>query len=145
MYAVFGKVEIDSSRADEATELLNNYTVPMVKQAPGFVSGTWARSDDGTRGQSVLLFESEETAKAAAERAPTGPPPGAPVTFVLRRGVRGTRPGLGSGRPQSRNRDRRQPDARPKRTHYVRGWPRASVKPFEILDGDRQGWSGPCV
>jgi hypothetical protein len=42
MYAVFGRVEIDSGRADEAVELLNNYTVPMVKQAPGFVSGTWA-------------------------------------------------------------------------------------------------------
>ena len=82
MYAVFGRVEIDSSRTDEATELLNNYTVPMVKQAPGFVSGTWARSEDGTRGQSVLIFESEETARAAAERAPTGPPPGAAVTFV---------------------------------------------------------------
>ena len=41
MYAVLGRVDIDSSRADEAVELLNNYTVPMVKQAPGFVSATW--------------------------------------------------------------------------------------------------------
>jgi hypothetical protein len=82
MHAVFGRVEIDSSRADEARELLDNFTLPMVKQAPGFVSGTWARSQDGTRGQSLILFESEETAKAAAERAATGPPPGAPVTFV---------------------------------------------------------------
>ena len=82
MHAVIGRVEIDSSRADEATELLNNYTVPMVKQAPGFVSGTWARSEDGTHGQSLILFESEEAAKAAAERAAAGPPPGGPVTFV---------------------------------------------------------------
>ena len=82
MYAVLGSVDIDSSRADEATELLNNYTVPMVKQAPGFVSGTWARSEDGRHGQSLILFETEEAAKAAAERAATGPPPGAPVTFV---------------------------------------------------------------
>ena len=82
MYAVLGSVEIDSGRAEEAAELLNNYTVPMVKQAPGFVSGTWGRSEDGTRGQSLLIFESEDTAKAAAERAATGPPPGGPVTFV---------------------------------------------------------------
>ena len=82
MYAVLGRVEIDSSRADEAVELLNNYTVPMVKQAPGFVSGTWARSEDGTYGQSLILFESEEAAKTAAERAAAGPPPGAPVNFV---------------------------------------------------------------
>jgi hypothetical protein len=82
MYAVLGKVDIDSSRADEAADLLNNHTVPMVKQAPGFVSGTWARSADGTHGRSLIVFESEEAAKAAAERAPTGPPPGGPVTFV---------------------------------------------------------------
>ena len=82
MYAVIGRVEIESSRADEATELLNNYTVPMVKQAPGFVSGTWARSADGMHGQSLILFQSEEAAKAAAERAAAGPPPGGPVTFV---------------------------------------------------------------
>ena len=82
MYAVIGRVAIDSSRADEAADLLNNYTVPMVKQAPGFVSGTWARSEDGTRGQSLILFETEEAAKAAAERAATGPPPGSAVTFA---------------------------------------------------------------
>jgi hypothetical protein len=82
MYAVIGRVAIDSSRADEAADLLNNYTVPMVKQAPGFVSGTWARSEDGKHGQSLLLFDSQEAAKAAAERAAAGPPPGGPVTFV---------------------------------------------------------------
>jgi hypothetical protein len=64
----------------------------MVKQAAGFVSGTWARSEDGTHGQSLLLFESQEAAKAAVERAAAGPPPGAPVTVL--RGVRGARPGL---------------------------------------------------
>ena len=82
MYVLMGKVEIDLSRADEATELLNNYTVPMVKQAPGFVSGTWARSADGMHGRSVILFDSEEAAKAAADRAASGPPQGGPVTFV---------------------------------------------------------------
>ena len=82
MYAVVGKVEIDASRAAEAVELLNGYTVPTVKQAPGFVGATWLRSEDGTHGQSVILFESEDAAKAAAQRAAEGPPPGAPVTFV---------------------------------------------------------------
>ena len=82
MHAVIGRVEIDSSRADEATELLNTFTVPTVKQAPGFVSGTWTRSADGKQGRSIMIFESEEAAKAAAERARTGPPQGAPVTFV---------------------------------------------------------------
>jgi hypothetical protein len=53
-----------------------------VKQAPGFVSGTWMRSEDRTRGQGLILCESEETAKAVAARAATGLPPGSPATFV---------------------------------------------------------------
>ena len=82
MHAVIGTVEIDANRADEALELLNGFTVPNAKQAPGFVRGTWCRSADGTRARSVVMFESEATANAAAERAAQGPPPGAPVRFV---------------------------------------------------------------
>ncbi len=82
MHAVLGAVEIDTSRADEAAELLNTFTVPTVKQAPGFISGTWFRSLDGTRGHGLLLFDSEDAANAAAQRAAEGPPPGAPVKFV---------------------------------------------------------------
>ncbi|MGH3369816.1 MAG: antibiotic biosynthesis monooxygenase [Nocardioidaceae bacterium] len=82
MYAMVAKVQIDPTRADDAVELLHSFTVPMVKQLPGFVSGTWVRATDSSHGQSLVLFENEESAKAAAERAAQGPPPGAPVTFV---------------------------------------------------------------
>ena len=82
MHAVIGTVEIDAGRADEAAQLLASFAVPNAQQAPGFVSGTWCRSADGTRGHSVVLFDSEATARAAAERAAQGPPPGAPVRFV---------------------------------------------------------------
>jgi hypothetical protein len=82
MHAVLGAVEIDATRADEGIELLNTFTVPTVKQAPGFISGTWLRSLDGTHGQSLLLFDGEDAANAAARRAADGPPPGAPVKFL---------------------------------------------------------------
>jgi hypothetical protein len=82
MHAVIGTIEIDVDRADEAIELLNSFAVPNATQAPGFTRGTWCRSADGTRGHSVVLFESEATAKAAAARAAQGPPPDAPVRFV---------------------------------------------------------------
>jgi hypothetical protein len=82
MQAVIGTVEIDAHRADEAFDLLNSFAVSNAKQAPGFISGMWCRSADGTRGHSVVLFESEATAKAAAERLAQGPPPGAPVRVV---------------------------------------------------------------
>ena len=82
MHAVVGRVAIDSGRADEARELLDTFTIPTVKQQPGFVSGTWLRSADGTSGTSVLLVESAEAATALAARMAEGPPPGAAVTFV---------------------------------------------------------------
>ena len=49
---------------------------------PGFVSGTWARSADGTNGHSVVLFENEEKAKSALAQVEQGPPPGAPVKIL---------------------------------------------------------------
>lgn len=82
MHAMVGEVEIDASRADEARELLQAFTVPTAKSQPGFISGTWVRALDGKRGRSILLFESEATARACAEVAAQGPPPGAPVKVI---------------------------------------------------------------
>jgi hypothetical protein len=82
MHAVIGTVEIDATRTDEAIDLLNNLAVPSAKRAAGFIRGTWCRSANQTRGHSIVLFESEATARAAAERLAQRPPPGAPVRFV---------------------------------------------------------------
>ncbi len=80
MYGVVNEVEIDSSRADEAEKLLNEFVVPTAKALAGFGSGKWLRSLDGKQGRGVLLFESEAAARAAVEEIRQGPPPGAPVT-----------------------------------------------------------------
>ena len=82
MHAVVATVEIDTAHADKAQEMLHSTVVPDVKATPGFVSGTWARSEDGTRGHSLVLFENEETAKAALAQAKQGPPPGAPMKIL---------------------------------------------------------------
>ena len=82
MHAVVITVDIDAARGDEATAMLHSTVVPDVKKTPGFVSGTWARSVDGTRGHSLVIFESEDAAKAALEQAKQGPPPGAPVKIL---------------------------------------------------------------
>ena len=69
MHAMVATVEIKAGRGDEAVAALNDQVVPRVKAMPGFVSGTWARSADGTKGHSVVIFETEEAAKAAMENA----------------------------------------------------------------------------
>lgn len=73
MHAVVVKVSIGDFEAARS-ELLERI-VPRAKGAPGFVAGYWTRSDDGNNGLSMLVFESEDNARAAAEMIRTAPPP----------------------------------------------------------------------
>ena len=82
MYAVIGHVKIDPSREEEARTALREVVIPSAKSMNGFVGGTWLRAAGNDSGVSVLLFESEEAARAAAEQMHQGPPPGTPATFV---------------------------------------------------------------
>ncbi len=82
MHAVRVGVEIDKERVEQARQLLNDFGVPTAKQLPGFVSGTWCLSTDGSHGESLVIFESEEAAAGGASRFAQGPPPDAPVKFV---------------------------------------------------------------
>jgi hypothetical protein len=82
MHAVLVEVELEAARSGEAEAFLRNELLPMVRQAPGFVSGTWTRSEDGIHGRSMVIYDDQESAKAAASRAAQGPPPGVPVRFV---------------------------------------------------------------
>jgi hypothetical protein len=82
MHAVMIQVKVDGSREQEARQLLQDVVVPTAKALAGFAGGTWCRALEGDAGRSVLLFDSEENAKAAAEEIRSqGPPAGAPVTM----------------------------------------------------------------
>ncbi len=72
MHAVVVRVTIGDF--ETAGKALREEVVPRVSQAPGFVAGYWTRSDDGDDGLSMILFESEDAARAAAERIPVGIP-----------------------------------------------------------------------
>ena len=65
MHAVVVRVNIgDPGTAEQG---LREEVVPRVSKAPGFVAGYWTRSDDGTNGVSMLVFDSEEAARQSAE------------------------------------------------------------------------------
>ena len=66
MHAVVVKVSIQDGPA--ATEFLRERIVPGVSQAPGFVAGYWVRLEGGDEGNSVIVFESEDAARAAAKQ-----------------------------------------------------------------------------
>lgn len=74
MHAVVGKVSIQAGREDEAQEFLKTTVVPMVKQAPGVLSGYWL-APQGGHGMGITFYESEEAARGAAEMAQKAPRP----------------------------------------------------------------------
>jgi hypothetical protein len=77
MHAVLVKVSI--SDVENAQKELRETIVPRVSQLPGFVTGYWTRSDDGSNGRSMIVFESEEAARTAADQIGANVPEG--VTF----------------------------------------------------------------
>ena len=76
MYAVVATVDITDSEA--AAKGLDEQVIPMVKQAPGFVGGYWVQLDEG-HGTSVVVFDTEEQARAGAPTVGGGMPG---VTFT---------------------------------------------------------------
>ena len=67
MHAVVTRVTVQEG--ETATEQLRENIVPAVKQIPGFVAGYWVRLEGGDEGNSIVVFESEDNARQAAERA----------------------------------------------------------------------------
>jgi heme-degrading monooxygenase HmoA len=66
MHAVVTRVSVQEG--PEATQFLREQIVPAIKQAPGFVAGYWVRLEGGDEGNSIVVFESEDAARQAAEQ-----------------------------------------------------------------------------
>ncbi len=77
MYAVLVQVSINDGGSAE--QELRERVVPHVASAPGFVAGYWTRSEDGSNGRSLLVFESKDAAQQLADGMAANVPQG--VTF----------------------------------------------------------------
>jgi hypothetical protein len=68
MHALIVRVTIHN--ADRTREMLNSRVVPQVSGAPGFKTGywTWPTGGAATDGLSMIMFDSEENARAAGDR-----------------------------------------------------------------------------
>lgn len=64
MHAVVVTVQVDNDV--EARKTLNARVVPMVSGQPGFVCGVWLAPDQG-KGNSIVVFETEDQARQMAE------------------------------------------------------------------------------
>ena len=80
MYVVIVEVKIDPDRMTEVRQFLNDVIAPRAQEFAGFKAGYWLRSSDGNAGRSLLFFESEDAAHAAANEIQTyGVPEGMPA------------------------------------------------------------------
>jgi hypothetical protein len=69
MHAVAVRVTINDAEA--AQDLLNSQVVPAVSGAPGFKTAYWTWPTDApTNGLSLAIFDSEDNARAVADRVP---------------------------------------------------------------------------
>jgi hypothetical protein len=68
MYALVVRVTIHN--ADRTREVLNGQVVPQASGAPGFKTGYWTWSTGGgeLNGLSMIIFDSEENARAVGDR-----------------------------------------------------------------------------
>jgi hypothetical protein len=64
MYALFAEVNADESHVEQARETLPKVAVPRAKEM-GATAGYWLAAAGG-RGVSVVLFDTEDAARAAA-------------------------------------------------------------------------------
>ena len=77
-HALVTQVDLEGRSREEAEKTLSETVIPAVKQVPGFQRGTWLRSTEGKTGMGVVVFDSEEAAKAAHEAMPAMRPADAP-------------------------------------------------------------------
>jgi hypothetical protein len=67
MHAVVVAVTISDHEVAESH--LHEHVVPGVSQAPGFIAGYWTKKDES--GLGMVVFESEDAAKAMSEKVPS--------------------------------------------------------------------------
>jgi hypothetical protein len=69
MYAAMATVSV--SDYEQARRVLHDDVLPTIADVPGFVSGHWLAPVDG-KGVEILIFETEDEARAMAEQMPQG-------------------------------------------------------------------------
>jgi hypothetical protein len=68
MHAVV--VNVTRNDPEKSEEAVRNDVAPRVSKMPGFVAGYWTAA--GSSGLSMVVFDSEDNAKAAAEMVRSG-------------------------------------------------------------------------
>jgi hypothetical protein len=74
MFAVVVREAGDAAQIDASAGMIGERVAPQVRQAPGFVSALWM-SDGAGATLNVLVFETEDAARARLQAARAAPRP----------------------------------------------------------------------
>jgi hypothetical protein len=77
-HALVSQVSLEGRSPEDAVRLLNDQVIPIVKGLTGFERGIWARTADGSKGMGIVVFDSEDNARAARDGMDTMRPADAP-------------------------------------------------------------------
>jgi heme-degrading monooxygenase HmoA len=80
MHATVVRVSIEEAEVESSEEALRDQVVPRISQLPGFRTGYWTRR--GNTGVSMVVFDSEEAAQAAADQVRSVAPQGVTIEEV---------------------------------------------------------------
>jgi hypothetical protein len=81
MHAAIVTMTIDPAQAPAAAAALTNDVLPVLEAAPGLVAGYWLEPVEG-RGFSMIIFETEEQARANTPPATSWAAPGVAIESV---------------------------------------------------------------
>ncbi len=82
-HALVTQVSLEGRRPEDAERMLTDRLIPAVKQLSGFQRGVWLRSEDGSTGLGIVVFDSEQDAQSARDSMDTMRPADAPpITSV---------------------------------------------------------------
>lgn len=87
MYGLMTQWQADESQFEYLVEGLRAQIIPMVQSAPGFIEGFWGWDHTNGKTYDLVLFDTEEHARALKEQVEAEPEPDAPIRFEVARVV----------------------------------------------------------
>jgi hypothetical protein len=82
LHAVLIEVDVAGVDREQGIKALREQIVPAIKAQSGFQSGTWLTGGTDGNGLSLTLWDTEENARAMADRFGTGSSPTANASIV---------------------------------------------------------------
>lgn len=87
MYALMSQWQAEESQYEFLIQGLRTQIIPMVEQTPGFIQGVWGWDHTTGKTYDMVLYDTEENARAVKTQIEEQPEPDAPIRLEVARVV----------------------------------------------------------